>query len=156
MFSWTSITWYFHLWSMLVGSKALSTSPKDTHFRPSMIFCEASLFIMYQLIYLRGDLLHPKKLCLKVCRFTDVSVTKWEGVSVLPTVSLSFFVEGTESPFWHLTYFFWNNICLATGTVYRKHEPIFFQSLGNPFIFRCIDGVLIDGNDKGLSRSVYR
>ncbi|XP_059689550.1 SET domain-containing protein 9 isoform X3 [Gavia stellata] len=41
-------------------------------------------------------------------------------------------------------------------TVYRKHEPIFFQSLGNPFIFRCIDGVLIDGNDKGLSRSVYR
>ncbi|KAM9588292.1 SET domain-containing protein 9 isoform 5-T5 [Morphnus guianensis] len=42
------------------------------------------------------------------------------------------------------------------GTVYRKHEPIFFQSLGNPFIFRCIDGVLIDGNDKGLSRSVYR
>ncbi|XP_048786451.1 SET domain-containing protein 9 isoform X2 [Lagopus muta] len=42
------------------------------------------------------------------------------------------------------------------GTVYRKHEPIFFQSLGNPFIFRCIDGILIDGNDKGLSRSVYR
>ncbi|XP_009462545.1 PREDICTED: SET domain-containing protein 9 [Nipponia nippon] len=42
------------------------------------------------------------------------------------------------------------------STVYRKHEPIFFQSLGNPFIFRCIDGVLIDGNDKGLSRSVYR
>ncbi|KAM7076996.1 SET domain-containing protein 9 isoform 3-T3 [Ciconia maguari] len=42
------------------------------------------------------------------------------------------------------------------GTVYRKHEPIFFQSLGNPFIFRCIDGVLIDGNDKGISRSVYR
>ncbi|KAM6034623.1 SET domain-containing protein 9 isoform 3-T3 [Chlamydotis macqueenii] len=41
-------------------------------------------------------------------------------------------------------------------TVYRKHEPIFFQSLGNPFIFRCIDGILIDGNDKGLSRSVYR
>ncbi|OXB80148.1 UNVERIFIED_CONTAM: hypothetical protein H355_011606 [Colinus virginianus] len=45
---------------------------------------------------------------------------------------------------------------LPDGTVYRKHEPIFFQSLGNPFIFRCIDGVLIDGNDKGLSRSVYR
>ncbi|XP_066844779.1 SET domain-containing protein 9 isoform X3 [Anser cygnoides] len=42
------------------------------------------------------------------------------------------------------------------GTVYRKHEPIFFQSLGNPFIFRCIDGVLIDGNDKGLSKAVYR
>ncbi|KAM3655387.1 SET domain-containing protein 9 isoform 2-T2 [Ammospiza maritima maritima] len=48
------------------------------------------------------------------------------------------------------------NSCNHQGTVYRKHEPIFFQSLGNPFIFRCIDGVLIDGNDKGLSRSVYR
>ncbi|XP_010147700.1 PREDICTED: SET domain-containing protein 9, partial [Eurypyga helias] len=47
-------------------------------------------------------------------------------------------------------------VAMYPGTVYRKHEPIFFQSLGNPFIFRCIDGVLIDGNDKGLSRSVYR
>ncbi|NXK46148.1 SETD9 protein, partial [Chauna torquata] len=47
-------------------------------------------------------------------------------------------------------------VSLYPGTVYRKHEPIFFQSLGNPFIFRCIDGVLIDGNDKGLSRAVYR
>ncbi|NXJ65156.1 SETD9 protein, partial [Rostratula benghalensis] len=47
-------------------------------------------------------------------------------------------------------------ISMYPGTVYRKHEPIFFQSLGNPFIFRCIDGILIDGNDKGLSRSVYR
>ncbi|XP_069632498.1 SET domain-containing protein 9 isoform X2 [Haliaeetus albicilla] len=47
-------------------------------------------------------------------------------------------------------------VFVTKGTVYRKHEPIFFQSLGNPFIFRCIDGVLIDGNDKGLSRSVYR
>ncbi|XP_071887809.1 SET domain-containing protein 9 isoform X3 [Anas platyrhynchos] len=47
-------------------------------------------------------------------------------------------------------------VAMYPGTVYRKHEPIFFQSLGNPFIFRCIDGVLIDGNDKGLSRAVYR
>ncbi|XP_053859542.1 SET domain-containing protein 9 isoform X3 [Vidua macroura] len=47
-------------------------------------------------------------------------------------------------------------VSMYPGTVYRKHEPIFFQSLGNPFIFRCIDGVFIDGNDKGLSRSVYR
>ncbi|NXH18221.1 SETD9 protein, partial [Bucco capensis] len=47
-------------------------------------------------------------------------------------------------------------ISMYPGTVYRKHEPIFFQSLGNPFIFRCIDGILIDGNNKGLSRSVYR
>ncbi|XP_075596519.1 SET domain-containing protein 9 isoform X2 [Balearica regulorum gibbericeps] len=47
-------------------------------------------------------------------------------------------------------------VSMYPGTVYRKHEPIFFQSLGNPFIFRCIDGILIDGNDKGISRSVYR
>ncbi|XP_040395797.1 SET domain-containing protein 9 isoform X1 [Cygnus olor] len=47
-------------------------------------------------------------------------------------------------------------VAMYPGTVYRKHEPIFFQSLGNPFIFRCIDGVLIDGNDKGLSKAVYR
>ncbi|KAH0627955.1 hypothetical protein JD844_008555 [Phrynosoma platyrhinos] len=43
-----------------------------------------------------------------------------------------------------------------TGTVYEKYEPIFFQSIGNPFIFRCIDGVLIDGNDKGISKAIYR
>ncbi|XP_070267828.1 SET domain-containing protein 9 isoform X3 [Myotis yumanensis] len=42
------------------------------------------------------------------------------------------------------------------GTVYQKYEPIFFQSIGNPFIFRCLDGVLIDGNDKGISKAVYR
>ncbi|XP_036164557.1 SET domain-containing protein 9 isoform X3 [Myotis myotis] len=42
------------------------------------------------------------------------------------------------------------------GTVYQKYEPIFFQSIGNPFIFRCLDGVLIDGNDKGISKVVYR
>ncbi|XP_016055305.1 PREDICTED: SET domain-containing protein 9 isoform X5 [Miniopterus natalensis] len=41
-------------------------------------------------------------------------------------------------------------------TVYQKYEPIFFQSIGNPFIFRCLDGILIDGNDKGISKLVYR
>ncbi|KAM9679857.1 SET domain-containing protein 9 isoform 2-T2 [Dama dama] len=44
----------------------------------------------------------------------------------------------------------------AFCTVYQKYEPIFFQSIGNPFIFRCLDGVLIDGNDKGISKVVYR
>ncbi|KAF1408152.1 SET domain-containing protein 9, partial [Spheniscus magellanicus] len=47
-------------------------------------------------------------------------------------------------------------VSMYSDTVYRKHEPFFFQSLGNSFIFRCIDSILIDGNDKGLSRSVYR
>ncbi|TFK15711.1 lipid phosphate phosphohydrolase 1 [Platysternon megacephalum] len=47
-------------------------------------------------------------------------------------------------------------VSMYPGTIYQKYEPIFFQSIGNPFIFRCIDGVLIDGNDKGISKAVYR
>ncbi|XP_043919730.1 SET domain-containing protein 9 isoform X3 [Protopterus annectens] len=44
----------------------------------------------------------------------------------------------------------------AHCTVYQQHEPVLFQSIGNPFIFRCIDGVLIDGNDRGVSKIIYR
>ncbi|XP_004848565.1 SET domain-containing protein 9 isoform X1 [Heterocephalus glaber] len=47
-------------------------------------------------------------------------------------------------------------VSIYPGTIYQKYEPIFFQSIGNPFIFRCLDGVLIDGNDKGISKAVYR
>ncbi|XP_053557264.1 SET domain-containing protein 9 isoform X2 [Bombina bombina] len=47
-------------------------------------------------------------------------------------------------------------VAMYPGTVYQQYEPIFFQSIGNPFIFRCLDGILIDGNDKGISKSVYR
>ncbi|XP_028930137.1 SET domain-containing protein 9 isoform X1 [Ornithorhynchus anatinus] len=47
-------------------------------------------------------------------------------------------------------------VSMYPGTIYQMSEPIFFQSIGNPFIFRCIDGVLIDGNDKGISKAVYR
>ncbi|XP_068952575.1 SET domain-containing protein 9 isoform X3 [Petaurus breviceps papuanus] len=47
-------------------------------------------------------------------------------------------------------------VSMYPGTVYQKHEPIFFQSIGNQFIFRCLDGMLIDGNDKGISKVVYR
>ena len=36
------------------------------------------------------------------------------------------------------------------------HEPLLLQSLGNPFIFRCVDGVMIDGNHRGLSRWIYK
>ncbi|XP_034412249.1 SET domain-containing protein 9 isoform X2 [Cyclopterus lumpus] len=42
------------------------------------------------------------------------------------------------------------------GTVYQAYEPILLQSIKNPFIFRCIDGVLIDGNDKGISKMVFK
>ncbi|GCB64219.1 SET domain-containing protein 9 isoform X1 [Scyliorhinus torazame] len=47
-------------------------------------------------------------------------------------------------------------VCMYPGTIYQQYEPIFFQSVCNSFIFRCIDGVLIDGNDKGISKVIYR
>ncbi|XP_020661222.2 SET domain-containing protein 9 [Pogona vitticeps] len=47
-------------------------------------------------------------------------------------------------------------VSMYPGTIYEKYEPILFQSIGNPFIFRCADGVLIDGNDKGISKAIYR
>ncbi|KAL3869853.1 hypothetical protein ACJMK2_042481 [Sinanodonta woodiana] len=46
-------------------------------------------------------------------------------------------------------------VSMYPGTIYQPYEPTFFQSLGNQFIFRCIDGLLIDGNDRRLSRFVY-
>ncbi|KAI4901026.1 hypothetical protein NFI96_034302, partial [Prochilodus magdalenae] len=46
-------------------------------------------------------------------------------------------------------------VAMYPGTVYQADEPILIQSIGNPFVFRCIDGVLIDGNDKGLSKLVF-
>ncbi|KAI8773737.1 SET domain-containing protein 9-like isoform X1 [Biomphalaria glabrata] len=45
---------------------------------------------------------------------------------------------------------------LYPGLIYEPYEHIFFQSLGNQFILRCADGLLIDGNDKGLSKSLYK
>lgn len=47
-------------------------------------------------------------------------------------------------------------VALYPGTIYWPHEPILIQSVGNPFLFRCVDGILIDGNDKGLSKLIYR
>ncbi|XP_068604617.1 SET domain-containing protein 9 [Brachionichthys hirsutus] len=47
-------------------------------------------------------------------------------------------------------------VSMYPGTVYQLHEPVLLQSIRNPFVFRCIDGVLVDGNDKGLSRVVFR
>ncbi|CAM1154281.1 SETD9 (predicted) [Pycnogonum litorale] len=47
-------------------------------------------------------------------------------------------------------------VALYPGTVYQRFDPIFFQSVRNKFIFRCVDTLLIDGNDRGISKSVYR
>lgn len=42
------------------------------------------------------------------------------------------------------------------GTVYEPHQPIFFQSVMNPYILRCSDGVCIDGNHRRISGAIYR
>ncbi|XP_017343779.1 SET domain-containing protein 9 isoform X2 [Ictalurus punctatus] len=47
-------------------------------------------------------------------------------------------------------------VAMYPGTIYQADEPILFQSIRNPFVFRCIDGILIDGNDKGLSKLVFQ
>jgi len=47
-------------------------------------------------------------------------------------------------------------VALYPGTVYYPMEPVFFQSLFNPFILKCVDGVLIDGNNRGISKIIFR
>lgn len=47
-------------------------------------------------------------------------------------------------------------VAMYPGTIYQAYEPIFIQSIRNPFVFRCIDGILIDGNDKGISKMIFR
>ncbi|GAB1599758.1 SET domain-containing protein 9-like [Argonauta hians] len=47
-------------------------------------------------------------------------------------------------------------VCLYPGTIYHIHDPLFFQSLKNKFIFRCVDQVHIDGNDRGLSKIIFK
>jgi len=45
---------------------------------------------------------------------------------------------------------------LYCGTLYMPTEPLFFPSLGNKYIFRCIDGVHVDGNDRWISKSIFK
>ncbi|XP_061696038.1 SET domain-containing protein 9 [Syngnathoides biaculeatus] len=47
-------------------------------------------------------------------------------------------------------------VAMYPGTIYQPYEPILLQSIRNPFVFRCIDGVLVDGNDRGISKMVYK
>jgi hypothetical protein len=42
------------------------------------------------------------------------------------------------------------------GVVYYPGEPLFFQSIMNPFILRCSDGLMVDGRDRGISRSIFK
>lgn len=155
------------LWGRSLGHSALSATHADrqamvpylpltdTVHRPSLWFPPvASLWIILPGV----DLSYCTQVYLNACRLWVTVLQSQLGELIShPSCPLSFCTEETGRRYGSILIFFWNNhICLATGTVYRKHEPIFFQSLGNPFIFRCIDGILIDGNDKGLSRSVYR
>jgi len=47
-------------------------------------------------------------------------------------------------------------VAFYPGTVYYPMEPKFFQSLGNSFILKCLDGVMIDGKDNGISKRIFR
>lgn len=69
--------------------------------------------------------------------------------SVLPSGGQGVSVTDGVVPKNHVT-------SLYPGLLYQSYDPVFFQSIGNQFIFRCIDGLLVDGNDKGLSKSLYR
>jgi len=42
------------------------------------------------------------------------------------------------------------------GTVYMLFEPLLLQSINNQFVFRCVDGIHIDGKDRGLSKMIYK
>ena len=47
-------------------------------------------------------------------------------------------------------------VALYPGTLYYPGERMLIQSIRNPFILRCSDGVMVDGRDTGLSRSIYK
>jgi len=42
------------------------------------------------------------------------------------------------------------------GTIYYPSDPLLIQSINNPFILRCIDGLMVDGNHRGISKLIYR
>jgi hypothetical protein len=47
-------------------------------------------------------------------------------------------------------------VALYPGTIYLPFEPILFQSVNNPFILRCFDGIHVDGKHRGLSKAIYK
>lgn len=69
--------------------------------------------------------------------------------SLLKDGGMGVFVVGGPVPKHSLVAFY-------PGTVYRPGDSVFLQSIMNKFVLRCVDGTLVDGNDKGLSRLVYR
>ena len=47
-------------------------------------------------------------------------------------------------------------VTLYPGSIYYPGDSIFFQSIRNQFVFRCHDGIFIDGNNKGMSRMIFK
>ncbi|ORZ41185.1 hypothetical protein BCR44DRAFT_1456849 [Catenaria anguillulae PL171] len=47
-------------------------------------------------------------------------------------------------------------ISIYPGTIYSPTDPILFASIHNAYILRRLDGHLIDGNPRGLSRWIYQ
>lgn len=47
-------------------------------------------------------------------------------------------------------------VCLYPGTVYQPYQPVLLRSLANQFIFRCVDGVHVDGSHSPISRAIFR
>jgi hypothetical protein len=43
-----------------------------------------------------------------------------------------------------------------TGTLYHRDEPILLPSIGNAFVLRCLDGIHVDGNDRRMSKMIYK
>lgn len=44
---------------------------------------------------------------------------------------------------------------LYPGVVYEPGQPVLLQSIANQFVLRCSDGVMVDGNHRGISRIVF-
>ncbi|KAL0487079.1 SET domain-containing protein [Acrasis kona] len=47
-------------------------------------------------------------------------------------------------------------VSIYSGTVYANYEPTFLPSIGNKFILQRKDGFLIDGNDRYMSKIIYK
>ena len=47
-------------------------------------------------------------------------------------------------------------VALYPGTLYYPGERVLIQSIRHPFILCCSDGVMVDGRNTGLSRSIYK
>lgn len=47
-------------------------------------------------------------------------------------------------------------VALYPGTLYEPGEPILLPSIGNSFVLRCVDGIHVDGNDKRISKIIYK